>query len=406
MSLLKRRRKFPASSGLNWSNFFMPTKLFDTVNTYNSAPAINASIAEMLLIDISAIGGDVTVTFPVGTTEGQCIGIQVLQENGTNGIYGAGPVDSRPFSLSYNGDCALWTWDVDSATWMLVSQYHVPGVGSLYQWTWADAAERLAEAVGASDVLSLGYQADIALGFQLLGEGPSRWGSEPDPAMGIPRTLTTFNNGTSLSGNLSASVTLGTATARAQAATNAATMLTRLGALTAAGAGSIALLRSNTGAGFSLMGGCRFRTQFTLGAVSASMRWFAGMSSTIPVGNVDPATFVNSIGVGRGNGEANVQLYHNDGAGVATQIDLGADFPAATLDSAYEFEFYTFSGAEITYQLTNLSTGAAVSGVAASNLPTNTAVLSASPEFYSSNNADAVQVSLDFANLQFWQRVA
>lgn len=104
----------------------MTTKLFNIVNLYDSAAAINATAAEMLCIDISTIGGDVTVTFPATGVEGQCIGIQVYQENGTNGIYGAGPVDVRPFSLSFNSDCALWTWDPGLGMWMMVSQYHQP----------------------------------------------------------------------------------------------------------------------------------------------------------------------------------------------------------------------------------------------------------------------------------------
>lgn len=99
------------------------TRLFNTVNSY-AQDAINASAAELLLLDVDAPAGDTTVTFPASATVGQVIGIQIAVASATKACFGAGPVDVRPFSLSQNGDCALWSWD--GTTWQSIAQYHQP----------------------------------------------------------------------------------------------------------------------------------------------------------------------------------------------------------------------------------------------------------------------------------------
>lgn len=104
----------------------MATKLFNTVNYYDAGTAFNAAAAEMLQIDLAIIAASVTVTFPVGTVPGQCIGVLCAGEDGVSGIYGAGPVSSLGFPLLRAGACALFTWDASLALWVLVSQYQVP----------------------------------------------------------------------------------------------------------------------------------------------------------------------------------------------------------------------------------------------------------------------------------------
>lgn len=99
------------------------TRLFNTVNSY-ALDAINASAAELLLLDVDAPAGDTTVTFPASATVGQVIGIQIAVASATKACFGAGPVDVRPFSLSQNGECALWSWD--GTTWQSIAQYHQP----------------------------------------------------------------------------------------------------------------------------------------------------------------------------------------------------------------------------------------------------------------------------------------
>lgn len=99
------------------------TRLFNTVNAYAQA-AINASAAELLLVDVDAPAGDTTVTFPASATVGQVIGIQISVASATKACFGAGPVDVRPFSLHENGDCALWSWD--GTTWQSIAQFHNP----------------------------------------------------------------------------------------------------------------------------------------------------------------------------------------------------------------------------------------------------------------------------------------
>ena len=288
------------------------------------------------------------------------------------------------------------------------SQYGVSSPQIPYQWVWADAAARLAQAVTSSQVGFIGFQTDIALEYTLTGVSSTRWSINNDPSMGFERSIVPngINNGTGFSTNMGGAVVLGTATARSQAITNPATMLTRLGIVTAAGAGSIGLFRVVAGNSFAVMGGARWRGRMTLGAVSTNIRYYMGMSGLPnPAADINPNTLLNSFGIGRCNGEANLQLVRNDGAGVGTQIDLGASFPAATLDSAYELEFYTFNGISMSYQVTNLTTLAAVSGVVVTDLPALTPAGS-NPIYYVSNNIDAVAVALDFVDFRFWQRVS
>lgn len=97
------------------------TKLFDTVVLYNNPDAaVDASAAQMLLIDLATIGSSCTVTFPASATAGQVVGIQVYDFSGGAEVLLAGPVQSPPLTLSQLGDCALWTWSTERSEWEFV----------------------------------------------------------------------------------------------------------------------------------------------------------------------------------------------------------------------------------------------------------------------------------------------
>jgi hypothetical protein len=132
------------------------------------------------------------------------------------------------------------------------------------------------------------------------------------------------------------------------------------------------------------------------------MRWFMGYMVTPPTTNVDVAAQVNMIGIGRSSSESNVQFYYNDASGTATQIDLGASFPAGTVSIGYELDLYSPDGTtSYTYNLRHLDTHVEISGVVNSNLPasgTQTSIV-----WYGSNNADAVAISLDWAYANYSQ---
>ena len=61
--------------------------------------------------------------------------------------------------------------------------------------------------------------------------------------------------------------------------------------------------------------------------------------------SVTVASMLNVIGVGSDAADANLQVFHNDGSGTCTKVDLGANFPAnrtagAALTTTYSIELY------------------------------------------------------------------
>ena len=275
-----------------------------------------------------------------------------------------------------------------------------------YWWEWDNATARRAQSVSADDVGSIGYQQDIALAYQLVGVSPSRWAPLADPAMGPPReTVVVPQSTTPTNVGLAMVVISGTATGRSQSTTNRSTQVARMQVLTAAGAGSSAVYRSQTSVlAYASSGGIRRRFVGVPGTVSASMRWYMGVMLGTFTGNVDPDTATHAVGIGcSGAADVNLQLYHNDGTGTCTKVDLGAAFPAATADTGYQLDLYTFDGSSWGYNVRNLNTDDEVSGDLSADIPAPNNVLL--DMYYSSNNVDASAVSLDFSSLQVWQRL-
>ncbi len=275
---------------------------------------------------------------------------------------------------------------------------------SQYRWTWPDAATRVAQSVVAADIGFVGFQTDIGLRYQLLAIGPSRWGPLADPSMGILRNHgALINTASAGAGLITMSATQGALAARGQTTSNALTRLARVSVVSGGGAGSSAVIRPGVQAGFAFNLGFRFRTQFGLAITSANMWWFVGFGPVPAAGGADPVTFLNCFGVGRSATDANVQLFHNDGAGAAVKVDLGASFPAVGTDIAWELELYSADGSTFAYQLTYLNTGAVISGTFNTDVPTLNPI-AGDPIYYAANNTDAVAIDLCYANLQFWQR--
>jgi len=271
------------------------------------------------------------------------------------------------------------------------------------RWTWADAATRTAQSVSASDLYAVGLQTDMNLQYQLIQVSPARWAPLPDLAYGPERAYATVTAGTPVGVGLNFATVVGTTGARTLSNTSIATRLVRTAQTTSSSAGNAGCWASTSGTGPYLFGGGRFRMAGVLGAVSSSMRWFMGLIVTPPSTNVDVAAQVNLIGIGRSSSESNVQVYYNDASGTASQADLGASFPAGTVNIGYELELYSVDGTGWTYGVKHLDTFAEISGVVASNLPATATQTRLA--WYSSNNADAVAVSLDFVYAKYWQRV-
>ena len=96
-----------------------------------------------------------------------------------------------------------------------------------------------------------------------------------------------------------------------------------------------------------------------------TVRSFSGMKATTSsIGNVDPSTLTQIIGIGNDSGDTNMQIMHNDTAGTATKLDLGSSFPAKynINTNAYRAEFHNFFGTvNWLVKVENLVTGAKTS---------------------------------------------
>lgn len=144
--------------------------------------------------------------------------------------------------------------------------------------------------------------------------------------------------------------TIGTATIANWANTNMFTNSRRLSYISGAAAGSAGGWRENVlkysiGAsgwgGFHIMGTMGFLT------LPAGYRVFMGLYGTAGViGNVDPSSLVNLIGIGKDTGDTNLQFMHNDSGGTATKIDTGI---ALATSDVLDFRIFCPSGGSTIY---------------------------------------------------------
>lgn len=194
----------------------------------------------------------------------------------------------------------------------------------------------------------------------------------------------------------------GTATARTVATSNTFNSLRRLGYLSTNTAGNSAGTRIASAMFYrgdsGVRGGFHVILRFGISDASAvaNGRMFCGLTSTTAViGNVNPSSLTNIIGIGNDSGEANLQIMRNDGSGTATKIDLGANFPANTRSTdMFEFVIYCNpSGSAIQWGVLNLVTGAISTGFFSDDIPANTQLLAL--QLWRNNGSTALAVGLD-----------
>jgi hypothetical protein len=134
-------------------------------------------------------------------------------------------------------------------------------------------------------------------------------------------------------------------------------------------------------------------------ATVAEARSFCGVRQVGDVGNVNPSTLINIIGVGNDTGDANLQLMVNDGTGTATKTDLGADFPANTLAAdMYRLQIFASPGASsVNWVLTRLNTGNITSGTVSADIPALATMLGFT--LFRGNGATALACRYDLSYL-------
>lgn len=116
------------------------------------------------------------------------------------------------------------------------------------------------------------------------------------------------------------------------------------------------------------------------GVATTTSRAFAGMLGSVAAPtDVQPSSLLNICGMGWDAADANIQFMHNDGAGTATKIDLGASFPVPVVDrtSVYRIELYAPPGTtqSLSYQVTDLVSGAVATGTVTTDLPATSQLL-------------------------------
>jgi hypothetical protein len=136
-------------------------------------------------------------------------------------------------------------------------------------------------------------------------------------------------------------------------------------------------------------------------------RVFAGLLGSLTVfGNVNPSTQANIFGVGADSGDANLSFIHNDSAGTATKVSLGASFPANTITTdLYCLQMYNVPGsASIWYRVINISTKVETAWVEiTTNLPaTNFNLL---PRFWRNNGTTALAVRASLVDMTLYKRI-
>lgn len=178
----------------------------------------------------------------------------------------------------------------------------------------------------------------------------------------------------------------GTATAASVTTTNRHTRMKRIEYLITTASTTAQARWSQTfgqyfvGGGGSGDGGFHLITRWgpATGVATATTRAFCGLINTNP-GDVNPSSLINLCGMGWDAGDTNIQFIYNDGSGTATKVDLGASFPRPTADRSKIYEITMFSPPgstqSVSYEVTDLATGAVATGTVTSDLPSTSTSL-------------------------------
>lgn len=195
------------------------------------------------------------------------------------------------------------------------------------------------------------------------------------------------------------SVVTGTLGAVSPSASNLFTQSPRVKVTSAAVAGSAAAV--NGGGAPHLwrgnaadMGGFYVRMVAGIETFQATSRMFMGLYNTVTaIGNVNPSTLLNMVGVGFDSGDTTLQLMTNDGTGAATKTNLGAGFPTTGGQDLYELILSAQpNGSEIRYRVERLNGGNVAEGAITTDMPVNTVFMT--PHFWYNNGTSAGSTEL------------
>ncbi len=134
------------------------------------------------------------------------------------------------------------------------------------------------------------------------------------------------------------------------------------------------------------LGGFEFSARFSdgtgleAGGMRNQQRAFVGLYATTGViGNVDPSTLVNVVGMAYDSTDTTWRIMWNDGSGTCSTTALGPNFPARNLGKVYDFTLFAKPfGSIIGWQAISYGTSAAPvsqTGEISSDMPSNTTFL-------------------------------
>lgn len=211
---------------------------------------------------------------------------------------------------------------------------------------------------------------------------------------------TAMGNGTTVHVQGFGETAAGTPTARTVAAGSLFASQRRLGYVSAGAAGSSAGTRHGSlqfwrgnAAG---LGGFFYTARFGIAAAVAQTRAFIGLhASAAVIGNVNPSTLLNMVGLAADSTQTTWRIMTNDGAGAATAVDLGAIFPANTSNAdLYELQLWCDpDAAAISYRVERLNTGNVSEGDLATDLPVNSTFLA--PQIWINNGTTGTATAID-----------
>lgn len=158
--------------------------------------------------------------------------------------------------------------------------------------------------------------------------------------------------------------------------------------------GSFATQRGTQGGIYSLITAAKFyfKRRFQIDSNISGSRFVCGLSNQFALAaptNVEPDTLINTIGVCKLSTSNNLHIFYNDATGLATTVDLGANYPANNVTTYfYDLEIYKDNGSSnITIKVTRIDTsGNRISTNQVINTNYNTLV-NYNPVIYGTNNA-------------------
>jgi hypothetical protein len=149
-------------------------------------------------------------------------------------------------------------------------------------------------------------------------------------------------------------------------------------------------------------GGFKFMVRLSLTTLQASSKTFWGLANATAAFSTtfDPATSVNAVAFGFDRAvDTNWQLYHNDAAGSATKVDLGAGFPiTGTINQVLTVFFRCdVGGAGIGCRMVNEDTGAVFEQIKTTDIPAAATLLAV--HCYLNNGGAVAAVAYDILRL-------